>query len=95
MIHYCRMCHILFHFILGGFNTTHYLAQLSFFTSLHPLTTVFITTDALFGCSKEETVAHTTIRTRRSRSFCLHFTLAGDFLGLFHVKETVSKLRLS
>lgn len=81
------MCPILFHFILGGFRTTCYLAQLSFFTSLHPLTMVFITTDAL--CSKEGTVAHTAIRTHRTRSFRLHFTLAADFLGLFHGKETI------
>lgn len=81
------MCPILFHFILGGFRTTCYLAQLSFFTSLHPLTMVFITTDAL--CSKEGTVAHTAIRTHRSQSFRLHFTLAADFLGLFHGKETI------
>lgn len=89
------MCHTLFHFILGSFNTTHYLAQLPFFTSLHLLTTVFTTTDTLFECSKEGTVARATIRTRRSRSFCLHFALVAEFGGLFHVKETVSKLRFS
>jgi len=56
---------------------------------------VFITTDALFGCSKEGTVTHTTLRTCRCQSFCLHFTSVADFWRLFHFKETVSKLRSS
>lgn len=40
----------------------------------------------------EGTVVYTTIKTCRSQSFCQHFTLVADFLGLLRVNETTSKL---
>lgn len=81
MIHFCRMCLIWLQFILSGFNTTRSLPRLQFFTSQCSLS------------PPEGTELHTTTKTCRSQTFCQHFTLVADFLGLLHVNETTSKLR--